>query len=112
MKLPIGVHLASVPGDVPPYRSAGWRLARVRGAGTKEDALAALGRALRFPEWYGNNLDALWDCLTDLTEPTVVVWTGWEGLAVSDPDAWANLLGVLRDRAETDPEFAVWFVPA
>lgn len=22
--------------------------------------------ALDFPEWYGENLDALWDCLTDL----------------------------------------------
>jgi ribonuclease inhibitor len=27
---------------------------------------------LRFPLWYGNNLDALYDCLTDLSEPTAI----------------------------------------
>ena len=27
-----------------------------------------LAEALDFPEWYGNNLDALYDCLTDLSE--------------------------------------------
>lgn len=29
--------------------------------------LAKLGRDLDFPEWYGHNLDALKDCLTDLS---------------------------------------------
>ena len=29
------------------------------------DTLAA---ALDFPDWYGRNLDALYDCLTDLAE--------------------------------------------
>ena len=28
-------------------------------------ALKHMGRALAFPEWYGNNLDALMDCLCD-----------------------------------------------
>jgi hypothetical protein len=30
-------------------------------------ALGELGQALGFPEWYGQNLDALKDCLTDLS---------------------------------------------
>lgn len=29
----------------------------------------ALETALDFPAWYGHNLDALYDCLTDLAEP-------------------------------------------
>ena len=29
--------------------------------------LSALGRSLGFPDWYGGNLDALHDCLTDLS---------------------------------------------
>lgn len=33
--------------------------------GTKEELLAALGQALRFPEWFGHNWDALTDCLLD-----------------------------------------------
>ena len=32
----------------------------------------ALAQALRFPEYYGNNLDALYDCLTDIQEDTTV----------------------------------------
>ena len=30
----------------------------------------ALKTALDFPHWYGNNLDALYDCLTEISEPT------------------------------------------
>lgn len=29
-------------------------------------------QALRLPAWYGRNLDALFDCLTDLEEPVTV----------------------------------------
>lgn len=29
----------------------------------------ALHNALAFPQWYGNNLDALYDCLTEIFEP-------------------------------------------
>lgn len=37
--------------------------AAVRDRETLHDALSA---ALRLPDWYGRNLDALYDCLTDL----------------------------------------------
>ena len=30
------------------------------------EAMELLGRALALPEWWGRNLDALYDCLTDL----------------------------------------------
>ena len=30
----------------------------------------AFQEALAFPQWYGHNLDALYDCLTELSEPT------------------------------------------
>ena len=29
-----------------------------------------IAKELDFPQWYGKNLDALFDCLTDLTEET------------------------------------------
>ena len=35
--------------------------------GTKEKAHAHLQEALGFPAYYGRNLDALYDCLTDMT---------------------------------------------
>ena len=31
-----------------------------------------VARELAFPAWYGRNLDALYDCLTDLGEETVI----------------------------------------
>ena len=32
----------------------------------REEAMEQLGRALALPEWWGRNLDALHDCLTQL----------------------------------------------
>lgn len=31
-----------------------------------------LSDSLRFPDWYGRNLDALYDCLTDIREETEI----------------------------------------
>ena len=39
---------------------------------TAEDLHRALAEGLHFPAWYGGNLDALHDCLTDLNEPTAL----------------------------------------
>ncbi|MFI6100163.1 barstar family protein [Lentzea sp. NPDC051213] len=33
----------------------------------KKAAIAAIAEALSFPEWFGHNLDALYDSLTDLS---------------------------------------------
>lgn len=37
-----------------------------------EDVHDRFAQALDLPEWYGRNLDALFDCLTDLGEPVMV----------------------------------------
>jgi len=34
---------------------------------TKEDLHRIFRETLSFPDWYGNNLDALYDCLTDIS---------------------------------------------
>jgi RNAse (barnase) inhibitor barstar len=70
---------------------------------SKEQALDAIGNALSFPPWYGRNLDALYDCLIDLSwQPAgeqVLIWTGHRHLAEADPDAYRAVLEVLRDAA-------------
>ena len=37
-----------------------------------EEVHDLFARALDLPEWYGRNLDALFDCLTDAREPVAV----------------------------------------
>lgn len=39
---------------------------------TKEELHEAFAAMLNFPEWYGRNLDALHDCLTEIREETVI----------------------------------------
>lgn len=40
----------------------------------------ALAEALRFPAWYGSNLDALHDCLTELLEDTTLILAHFDTL--------------------------------
>ncbi|MEO7193376.1 MAG: barstar family protein [Pseudonocardiaceae bacterium] len=63
---------------------------------SKAEALQAIGVALSFPAWYGRNLDALHDCLADLSGEHVLVWAGHRQLAVSDPNAYHAILAVLE----------------
>ena len=41
----------------------------------REQLHDALSEALELPEWYGRSLDALYDCLTDLSVPTTIQWS-------------------------------------
>ena len=50
----------------------------------KDDALARFARALRFPDWFGDNWDGLQDCLSDLS------WMPADGylLLLTNTDDW------------------------
>lgn len=65
------------------------------------DALRAIARALRFPDWFGGNWDALEDCLSDLSwrpgDGHVLVFRNWQALASDDLGV---LIDVLRSAAE------------
>lgn len=46
---------------------------------SREKMHSILMAELRFPEYYGKNLDALWDCLTGEIElPLIVEWKNYE----------------------------------
>ena len=85
---------------------AGWTFAYVDGlkAQTKQEFLTQIGEALRFPEWYGKNFDALADCLTDVDSGngTVVLWDGWGAFARAEPRAFSVALSVLGTRVNAD----------
>ncbi|SBT07079.1 conserved hypothetical protein [Candidatus Accumulibacter aalborgensis] len=57
--------------------------------------LAALGRGLDFPEWYGHNFDALKDCLTDFSwQPAagcVIIVSHAETLQATHPATFQTL---------------------
>ena len=89
--------------------AAGWRVAELAEAEDLVSFHTEIAAVLGFPDHYGENLDALWDCLTDLEVATALVWSGWEDLAVHQPQDWARLLAVLTERVEDAayPPFAL-----
>lgn len=62
-----------------------------------------LARELAFPDWYGHNLDALFDCLTEVDEELELVLTGWNTLT-----DWAGgFTEVFSDAAAENPNLTV-----
>ena len=79
---------------------------------TPEELHRALAEGLHFPAWYGGNLDALHDCLTDLPEPTELIVRGETALdALLDRRANA-FRRVLDDSAEENLNLTVRFEEA
>ena len=64
----------------------------------REEAFALLGEALALPEWWGRNLDALYDCLTgELGRPVRLELAGYEAMEATD--FGRLLLRVMEDAA-------------
>ena len=53
-----------------------------------------LAKMLNFPAYYGKNLDALYDCLTDVSEETELVLLNWDAF-----DHTKRALRVMMDSA-------------
>lgn len=75
------------------------------GISAKAQLHALIAQALQFPDWYGNNLDALMDCLTDLYETHVEI-TGWDTLPFPAEDFWETF----RDAETENPDLHVTFL--
>lgn len=68
-----------------------------------------LAEQLAFPQWYGNNLDALHDCLTELAEETRIEILAPERLAETLGSGYVRLCRVLTDSAEENPYLHIQF---
>ena len=81
--------------------AASWRTAR--------DAHEALARGLSFPDYYGHNLDALHDCLTELPDTQLVIEDC--ALAAQRIDTWPTFLAVFFDSAMENPCLDIRLLP-
>lgn len=67
---------------------------------------AQLASQLELPEWFGQNLDALYDCLTELREAQITIYQ-WDTLAQKLGEKTKNLRRVLTDAGIANPGLIV-----
>ncbi|MDP9863431.1 MULTISPECIES: barstar family protein [Streptosporangium] len=95
---------ATGPGEVRPDAAPH----RIDGSAitTSADAMAAIAGALSFPDYFGHNLDALYDCLTDLTwlpaGEHLLVWSDSSVLRAADQPAYEAIRTVLAEAVADD----------
>ena len=75
-------------------------LALIRSA---EEFHNALAQELDFPDWYGHNLDALYDCLTELPETVHLILKNWN-IATAFSEGFEN---VFQNAQADNPDFTV-----
>lgn len=71
----------------------------------KHEMLEALGKALRFPEWFGHNWDALTDCLLDMgwlpATGYVIILDHCDGIHGRAEEDFVTLMRIFQDVAQT-----------
>ena len=71
----------------------------------KEQLMTALATALRLPEHFGRNWDALEECLTDLDQVDgrgyFLLYDHIDGLLDAHPDQFETLVEILRDAVKS-----------
>ena len=84
-------------------RAAGWQALALdtRQVTSFEGFYDEVATAWELPEWFGRNLDALFDVLGDLAQrPTLIVWDGLHELGDIDPVRTSAVVDLLRDASE------------
>ncbi len=82
------------------------RIAPVRlvAARDKNAFLNAIAKALQFPDYFGHNWDAFYDCLLDLKQGdgagTLLVLREASGFARAEPEEFAAAMATLQDAAD------------
>ncbi|MFJ6796093.1 barstar family protein [Streptomyces sp. NPDC091268] len=86
---------------------AGWTTLRLDldGVRSKAALMRRCGEALRVPEYFGGNWDALADALKDLSwlpdaEGRLVAVTSWRPFAQARPEDWETLREVLEEAVD------------
>ena len=69
---------------------------------TREEMHAYLAKMLHLPAYYGNNLDALHDCLTEIGEETELILLNWDAY-----DHTRRAACVMQDCAEENEKLHI-----
>ncbi len=75
-----------------------------RAIARKEQLLNAMATAMRFPQTFGNNWDALEECLIDLEtdkDGFLICYDHIDGLLEAHPDQFETFVEILRDAVES-----------
>lgn len=72
-----------------------------------QNAHIYLKKKFGFPDWYGENLDALYDMLGETAELTKVVFTNPAALETDTGKYAQKLLNVFNDAADGNPNLVI-----
>ena len=71
----------------------------------------ALAVAMEFPDYYGKNLDALFDCLTDIHQEQELVLLNWHPFSYAVKDYAEKLMYVFRCACQENTRLTVTLHP-
>jgi len=74
---------------------------------TREAMHAYLAKKLKFPAYYGKNLDALHDCLCEVAHPLHITVTYTERLVEETGEYGETFLDVLKDSAKENKNLTI-----
>ena len=71
---------------------------------SRDELHDALQRDLNLPEWYGRNLDALFDCLTtEIIDDVLILLKNSDAFSENLGSYWPSFRRVLSDAEEDNP---------
>lgn len=76
-------------------------------ATTRAEFHNVIAQKLSFPDYYGENLDALHDCLTDICSDTTIRIVGFEKMRDNLGNFAKSLSRVLKASADENPKLSI-----
>ena len=78
---------------------------------TVDDFHLEIREKLKFPEYYGENLDALWDCLTSWIDlPVILIWSYADISKANLGDEFDRIKDVLSSAEREIDGFSIRYV--
>lgn len=88
----------------------GLSAAVIPGTADRRGTFDAFAATLNFPDYFGRNLDALLDCLRDLSDNTALIWDDAGRLRQGDPAGYRGILAVLTQFERERPTAGVFVI--